>query len=521
MKSPVLYLLFILLTSLEAFSQQPTGNPDQDKPLRIEIPARSDNETYRVIPCGPEGVLVFYRSLEQVNEVRTKWYFIWFDENLQQVWVKSVPILSDQEFIFEDFKRDTLSLLFVHGGKTKTPLVDFCLLRVLIKKGTFILNPGKINENQEIVSFSIAGNIAWLGLNSPGGMGQFLCMNMAIGKARTFPLGEGNAIAIRWACADTANPGIDAIVTRQVNKKLTEHYLVRYDTSGTIRSEALLNTGGAAKELTHFRALKISEGKYLVMGSYRPAGGSLKKKEEEEVSAGFFASQVNGNVQKSIQFYNFLDFKSAGSLLNEKDIMSIRKKSLKKGNSGSEYSVDYPLVFQDILKNGDQFILPAEVCTPQYRTESYTDFDFYGRPYTNSYSVFEGYRFQNAIVAGFSFDGILLWDNVLEIRNLISYEATPKVAFCFPGEEMVLSYLSDGKIGYKIIHENSVIEKPDYTPLELLYPEDKLISESKSRMVRWYNGYFLCYGYQEIKNISLPNNNKRMVFYCNKVRFEK
>ena len=45
--------------------------------------------------------------------------------------------------------------------------------------------------------------------------------------------------------------------------------------------------------------------------------------------------------------------------------------------------------------------------------------------------------------------------------------------------------------------------------------------EIKERLIPWYENYFLGYGYQEIKNIALASNNKRLVFYFTKLRFEK
>jgi hypothetical protein len=64
------------------------------------------------------------------------------------------------------------------------------------------------------------------------------------------------------------------------------------------------------------------------------------------------------------------------------------------------------------------------------------------------------------------------------------------------------------------------VEKTDYTDLDLSLPEDRLINETKSRMLHWYDNYFICYGYQEIKNLSYTGNATKLVFYCNKVRFD-
>jgi len=134
--------------------------------------------------------------------------------------------------------------------------------------------------------------------------------------------------------------------------------------------------------------------------------------------------------------------------------------------------------------------------------------------------VFDGFRFTSAIAAAFDRDGNLLWDNSIEIRNLLSQNLDPKASITFTGENAVLAYLSEGKIGYKIIREGSTVERTDYADLELSLPEDRLVNETRSRMVPWYGNYFLCYGYQEIKNLSVTGNATKMVFFCNKVQFE-
>jgi hypothetical protein len=162
----------------------------------------------------------------------------------------------------------------------------------------------------------------------------------------------------------------------------------------------------------------------------------------------------------------------------------------------------------------------AESFSPQYHSENFTDYDFYGRPFTNTYNVFDGYRYKKALIAGFDTSGKLIWDNSTDIHNLISFELNPRVIPYSKGDHIVLIYQGDGKIASEIIHHNEVIEKLDFSPIELEYKNDKLVSETKSRMIYWYGNFFLCSGYQEIKNVSLERNNKRLVFYFNKVSFD-
>ena len=522
-----LQIIFVTLI-LSGFSeytmvaQRTPGKEYQDKPLRIEVPARSVNETYRIIPCGLNCVIMFFRSQEVSDETKTKWYFTCYDTNFQQRWVKSIPLLNDQDYRFHQLGRDTLALLFVHTGKSHSLENDFEVLRIVLNKGTFILNSGKLPDNADVAAFGIQQGRGWIGLNVKGQAGKIMNINLKQEAERSFPLGQGNQLTIQWMQSDSSSETVSAIVSRQISKKNIEYYFVRYDTTGLIRNEIMIGMLPGDHQLTHFQMTSPRPGEEMLMGCYTQGMTNFKQKNNfSDGSTGFFVTPIVNGAQQSISFYNFLELHHVTSLLDERDIMNIKQKALKKNKLLAEYSLDFSILLHDVFSWNDQQILTAEVFSPQYHTESITDFDYYGRPYTNSYSVFDGYRFFNAIVAGFDNKGRLLWDNTMEIRNLVSHELTPNVVTFSAGSNLVLCYDSDGKIGSEIIHENDVVEKLDYTPIDLLYPEDKLLSESKSKLIPWYGNYFLSYGYQEIKNIAVETNNKRLVFYFSKLRFEK
>jgi hypothetical protein len=518
------FLLFLLAgyPGIQVISLNSSRNNDPDNPLRIEIPARSVNETYRIIPCGTNGLIMFFRSLEVAGESRTKWYFTCYDTNLQQLWVKSVPLINEHDYRFYQAGRDTLALLFVHNGKSKGIENSYEILRIVEKTGTMILNAGKVDEGMTVDAFGLQNDRAWLGMNAKGQAGKIMNIRLKEGTGKAFSLGTGNQITLLWMQPDTVPYLTSAFVSRQVSKKSTEYYLVRYDTNGTIRRESLIGTQSGTRTLTHVKVAAGSPGEELLLGSYgQGETGSSQKNRLGGESTGFFASPVRNGAQKSISFYNFLELQHASSIVGENDIMNLKKKALKKNRSLAEYSLDFSVFMHEIGFINNQYLLTAEVFAPQYHTENFTDFDFYGRPYTNSYSVFDGYRFYNAIVAGFDPEGKLLWDNNIEIRNLVSPDLTPKVVTYADGKDLVLCYISDGKIGSKIIQEDSVVEKLDFSPMEMLYPNDKMLSETKGMLVQWYGNYFLSYGYQDIKNVALETNNKRLVFYFSKLRFEK
>ncbi|MEI7983019.1 MAG: hypothetical protein WCI71_15315, partial [Bacteroidota bacterium] len=416
----------------------------------------------------------------------------------------------------------TLAILFVHTGKAHPGATDFEILRICLNKGLFILNQGKVPENGEISAFGISMDNAWFGINFKTDPGQIGYLRLNSGIFKTFPSGVGSQITIQWIRPDSLGDCVSAIVSRKVSKKTTEYYLVRYDSTGKIRREVLLHTSNTGEELSHFQYMGNRHGGEMIMGSYGEETGTnnTKNRVAEELT-GIFTASLTNNSLKGLSFYNFLDLKNVNSLVDEKEMMNLKKRAAKKNKALNEFSLDFSMLLHNIMQWKDHFILISEVYSPQYHTESFTEFDYYGRPYSNSYSVFDGYRYLNAIVTAFDQNGKLLWDNVLEMRNLVSFDLNTKVSAFFTGDDMVLCYLGEGKIGSKIIHEEKVIEKPVFASLEMLYPGDKLQSESKGRVVPWYGKYFIAYGYQEIKNIAISGNNKRMVFYFSKIRFDK
>ena len=110
---------------------------------------------------------------------------------------------------------------------------------------------------------------------------------------------------------------------------------------------------------------------------------------------------------------------------------------------------------------------------------------------------------------------------IMEFKDMISSDLNPKVVTRFHGDTMLLAYYTGGKIASKVIHNEETTGKIEFSLLESKYPDDKLITETRSGLVPWYDNFFLCYGFQEIKNVALESNNKRFVFQLTKVKFEE
>jgi hypothetical protein len=110
-------LLFAIILSALFHTERLAGQGNAvasvyERLLRVEINAKSDDETYRLIPCGEKGVILFYKSLEIVEQDKVKWYFSFYDKDLQLLWTKSIGLANALEFKKYSFDPDILSLFF-------------------------------------------------------------------------------------------------------------------------------------------------------------------------------------------------------------------------------------------------------------------------------------------------------------------------------------------------------------------------------------------------------------------------
>jgi hypothetical protein len=515
-------LVFVLSAVFLYPCSSQSVEPNPSRPIRVEIPAKSTDETYKVVPCGATGMVLFFKSLENVGDSATKWYFSFYDKDLHQIWTKSIPV--EMKMVCQQcgFENDTISMLFLNTGKEKEGRGKFSIVRLLTETGTFIANRGNLPPDAEDIDFKVVQQNSYICYNQKNEPAHLQVMNLNTGRTGTFPWSRGVTSKVLGFTVDPVNRRVRASLSQLSQAKIKlNNFLVSMDMNGKVLAEIPILPVLPNRHLRRLDFLPADSNNWLIFGSYgaTPLKSSSQTKKIEE-SSGFFSCKLGDGQLSDINFINLLELNCSKELLGERDIMALKKKALRKNRNISEYSLDYPMLLQKVFRHNDQFILIAESYSPQYHSESYTDFDFYGRPYVNTYDVFDGYRYYNGIITAYDKDGKLLWDNVMEIRNLLTYELVPRItAFFTKDDETVLAYLSEGKIASKIIKGNEVIEKLDFSNLEMSNPEDKLIAETRSGMIPWYDNYFLCSGYQEIKNINAPANKNRLVFFITKIAF--
>ena len=250
--------------------------------------------------------------------------------------------------------------------------------------------------------------------------------------------------------------------------------------------------------------------------------GRFSKTEETnqgEESAGFYIALIQNGEQKFIRLHRLIDFKNITQILNNDQLSQVKGLSKKEKKKNNVTPLNYQFLLHDLAKNGNDFVMLAEAYYPEFHQVSTMSYDFYGRPMPYYYTVFDGYRYFNAFVAGFDTLGEVTWTNGIKIWDVSSFFLQKKVEAYFDGNEAVLFYNHEGKIVSKVMNGFEDIGDEEHTKIATLHPEDVQLEATLGLVQRWYGNFFLASGYQTLKNSALGGGSKRRVFYFNKLVF--
>ena len=104
--------------------------------------------------------------------------------------------------------------------------------------------------------------------------------------------------------------------------------------------------------------------------------------------------------------------------------------------------------------------------------------------------------------------------------NIRVFKLKPVSDYYFDGKPVLIFYNNGTNITYKVFLENVEMEGLTLTELETLEFGDEVVESSSGMMMPWFDKYFICSGYQTIRNNTLVDKNKRTVFYINKISLE-
>lgn len=509
--------IFFVLLCMGTFMQ---GHAQRDNPLRVELNANLDMESYNLVPCGENGLLVFFESDKKGSKLDTRlWHFAFYDKNLMQKWLADTALIEGAKF--KGFSSDGKNtyLLFHDANKQRSDH-NLQILTVNYGLNTFSLINGLAPEKSEAIHFSIHDGNAVIAFNNTRFEPLFILIDLSAGSSKEIkPELEGLNI-IQEISFDQDEKQMLIILENYLGKKQNAILALRFGPDGKIERTYRINPAIEGKVINEARIASMAGDTLLIMGTYSNNASRIGGDEDEAglESAGYFITKFIGEKQEFINYYNFLEFEEMYRALSSKAIADLRKKAEKQKKQGGEYSLDYTLILHDVIPFMGNYVLLSEAYYPEYRTETSMYYDYYGRAIPQTYTVFDGYKYISGIAAAFSPDGQLIWDDGIEIRNIMTFNLVTYMESYSSQTELAFFYSSENHLYYKMAGSPESDNPLQNISIESKYKGDKLMEDLGSKMIHWYQNYFICFGYQKIKNNRISGG-KRTIFYFNKLAF--
>ncbi len=514
MMNRYLILVSLFILPILAISQQ------DSEPMRIEFEARAD--VFELIPCGENGVLLFYESVKSAEETNKAWVFIFYNKNLEPLWSKEINLLKGLAYIDFYLEKVNLYLAFQKIEKVRADEFNLQVLKIDVLNPDYVLTSFFIPDKSEITCFEAQNEKLVVGLNFEKEQALLIMKDLTSQVENVVRFADYPTF-LKDTKIDSENGLVYLAVNIYVSRKESSLYLNSYDFSGKLVNSSLVAPPAQSQKLLNAQIHLLPNSGIFVLGSFNNLNGRISYSEENEkgdISEGFYIAKLKGITQEFIKFHNLLDFKNITAIFNNEELSDVDNALKKKQKGGKTKSMNYNFLIHDLQKQGEDFVLLAEAYYPQYQQVSTMSYDFYGRPMPYYYTVFEGYRFFNAFVAGFDMKGNLKWSNGMKIWETLTMRLSQKVDMYIDGSDIVLFLNNSGKVTSKVMAGYTDIGETENTKIQSLHSQDVLMETTSGSIRYWYGNNFLAYGYQTLKNNALGGGSKRHVFYFNKLTFD-
>ncbi len=527
-------------------------------PLRLEIPAPAGSDPFNYVTAGNNGVCIFYPTINESGKDSVSWSFIMVDENLKELWHKQVPLHKDVTYLKSLSTKEAIYLLFHDTKRNKE--ANIFVFMIIPRLSIITEHRGMIPDKAEVIDFEIFNSYAFVGFNNRKDQPGIIGFSLITGEKRNYDITAEKDALLLDISIDTARKEIFATYKIQFSSSKNHLYVNQYNSPGALEKTFDFTGQVERRNFNSAQYIPMGEGKGIISGTYGYNTTSARRQydyydyyynnyyynyyspyylrqsnydandDKTPVSDGYFTAMVNNNDAGDIKYYNFSGFTNAFKYITNPTTLRLKgrpeKKNFKSDNAepsdnsdDKEKSLNLRLITHDILTNNGQFILVSEAYSPEYHTNTQMSYDYYGRAFPTSYQVFDGFRYSHAFVAGFDSTGNMLWNNGMEMRDILTKYQNRKLNCLFENDETVLYYNANNKVAFKTIKGNTIVENTSYTTLTPKRGTDQPMDEYLGTIEHWYGDYFIATGYQTIRNNYLESN-KRNVFYMSKMAFK-
>lgn len=553
---PLLFVLLII-TPILSFSQS-------TKRIEIELLENSD---HHIIPLKENGLLVLYKTeaKKNANEIM----FDLYDTDLSKINSTSTP-LADKDAVLIDYvvSDEDIYILYSESKSTAifTYMKDLEIINYNVKTRTLRKFSGSLEKylyyEKMFVNKGVVSLVGSMGL-SPMQIQRKSCMFAALScgcmilapfyannmfkkivptvnkfdfnkskvtvSSYTY-LKEKEKSELLTASINDSTGDINLISKTIISKKENKHTL--HTLKGNKFSKEVNIKFPNGKEIIEAR-VSTFEDRIVYGATYSP---KITKMNFVAISAGVAVGSIKNGVSEFntlIPYSKFKNFKFQLSTVEKRMV----KKNKKKGKE--ETGIEMMIKFHNTIEQEDKFVFMGEVYYPTYRYETTTTY-VNGRAQTTTRKVFDGFKYQGALVFAVSKKGEFLWENGVNVEDYNKYwsDNSYRYKFIEQNDGGIKILYNDGKTLFTstVFDEKTLINGKSVTFLEQKVGDkktkvtannktDKASSVSSNGVDYWYDNYFISYGDQTITSkkegtlLGLAKNKKK-VYFINKIDVE-
>ncbi|MDP2423166.1 MAG: hypothetical protein U1C46_05695 [Bacteroidales bacterium] len=492
----------------------------ESPPLRLELEARPNTEPYNLVPYGKEGFVLFTQTNEFEDRNNRIWLVSFFDNTLKEKWTKTLAVPRSMVYRAHSAGSQHAVGLF-YDEKTSQGNKYFFVVTTTDSASLRTIE-GNLTQRSELVAFAQYGSWLYLGLSSRNSANVFRIHRLS-GETQELKLNPDGGGHIEGISADSSLQEMVVLTSFRNVRVRTPLFMQRFNDAGQLTGYEQVMKPDNRRIISSAEYVSLNGQGWMIAGSYSTSSMrrlSASIAADGIKSAGFYQVIGSNLRQPEITYHSFSGFGNLENYLRGPVAETMHRRLKRKQDRGKTIQLEHNLVIHKIRKYKGVYLLCAEAFAPDYRTVTTITYDYYGRPIPRTYSVFDGYRYSHAVVAAMNDQGQLAWNSGIEMLNVRSFDLDFKTSLYSDGEELVLAFNQEGKIAWKPIQPKGSTENISYASIESSHTKDRVATEQKSQLSYWYDNVFLAYGYQSIVNNYHPTQQRRNVFYINKIVFD-
>lgn len=489
MKLKTLLVHFLFVNATLSFGQ--TGID------RLEFDLKGDYENQKVFPLNKKGMLIQSTASQAKKgqlEVKSEFY----DTGFNLLGSESVYVKERTE-ILDSYHENGINYSLIRNKRDYVAIVTSDANNLTVKKiETEYTDEGSLTEMKVYGDKVIFKSVAHK-------ENKIIIIDLKTGATNevAFKFGDFRKNDIQIEDFQVLDDEILVFVNARNSRRSSDLYLASLDLNG-VQKDFYKVTSDIEEKLIEVAATKAGS-KYILTGTY--------SKTKSDMSQGIFMGEVENRKLNFMKFYNFTDLKNFTSYMTEKQQRRIERKTENAAEKDKELLLNYFIENHAVKVMDDGYIFLGEAYYPTYVSYSCGSGAICTR--------FDGYFYTHALIAKFTKQGDLVWDNSFELKPGYKPMKVRKfVSINNDGSDIELMFGNLEEIVYKKIGAtdgNTIVEDSSEV-IDTKLQGDK-IKRSFSEVNHWFDNYFIAYGNQTLSNSEVQR--KRKIFFVNKITLNK